>query len=236
MYGLATRKEGCEKMSEETGLSGISSTTFIAGLVAAILVSSSLSTVIATQWARGPQGETGPQGIQGIQGVQGEPAKEVNVTNLPLDEQGNLKVSNSKNVQVINVFKDLNVTFKLSGMTDYLSNSIEVGDFNEIYIYVSMRYWTATSWGTSLSWPMFWFVKGTVDGIGANSVIESGSQSFRISGPYNGKPVNGSSRYLVWAPSIQIEIESRPLEGVTGPGPGPFNGWALVSVSLYLKS
>ena len=59
-------------MSKRTSLSGISSTTFIAGLVAAILVSSSLSTVIATQWAKGPQGEIGPQGIQGPQGSQGD--------------------------------------------------------------------------------------------------------------------------------------------------------------------
>jgi len=77
------RKEGSEKMSKGKSLSGISSTTFIAGLVAAILVSSSLSTVIATQWARGPHGavglqglkgdvgDTGPQGLQGIQGEQG---------------------------------------------------------------------------------------------------------------------------------------------------------------------
>jgi len=59
-------------MVKNKSLSGISSTTFIAGLVAAILVSSSLSTVIATQWARGPQGEQGPQGIQGIQGPKGD--------------------------------------------------------------------------------------------------------------------------------------------------------------------
>lgn len=79
---FVARAHGSEKMSKRN-LSGISSTTFIAGLVAAILVSSSLSTVIATQWARGPQGETGPQGpaghqgeigsqgVQGLQGVQG---------------------------------------------------------------------------------------------------------------------------------------------------------------------
>ena len=51
---------------------GISGTTLIVGLVVAILVASSLSTVITTQWARGPTGEQGPQGIKGIQGSQGE--------------------------------------------------------------------------------------------------------------------------------------------------------------------
>lgn len=54
---------------------------FITGLIIAILVSSALSTVIATQWAIGPQGPVGPQGpkgdkgdtgSQGLQGPQGE--------------------------------------------------------------------------------------------------------------------------------------------------------------------
>ena len=63
-------------MSKEMSL-GISNRTFIAGLIVAILASSALSTVIATQWAKGPQGpkgdkgDAGPQGIQGLQGLQG---------------------------------------------------------------------------------------------------------------------------------------------------------------------
>ena len=65
-------------MNNKTG--GISTTMFISGIVLAILVSSALSTVIATQFAVGPQGPMGPQGPkgdtgdrgpQGIQGVQG---------------------------------------------------------------------------------------------------------------------------------------------------------------------
>lgn len=44
---------------------------FIAGLIAAILVSSALSLVVATQLATGPQGPEGAQGPQGVQGVQG---------------------------------------------------------------------------------------------------------------------------------------------------------------------
>jgi hypothetical protein len=72
---------------------GVSSRTFIAGLIIAILVSSALSTTVATQLAvgpegpkgdtgdqgpqgstgpQGPQGEQGPQGIQGIQGPKGD--------------------------------------------------------------------------------------------------------------------------------------------------------------------
>jgi len=56
---------------------GISKTTFITGLIIAILASGALSTVIATQWAIGPEGpkgdrgDTGPQGTRGEQGIQG---------------------------------------------------------------------------------------------------------------------------------------------------------------------
>jgi len=80
------RKQGREKMSKEIGL-GISRTTFIAGLIIAVLASSALSTGVAMtvisqgpqgpqgpkgdQGEQGPQGETGPQGPQGIQGEQG---------------------------------------------------------------------------------------------------------------------------------------------------------------------
>jgi hypothetical protein len=66
---------------------GISRTTFIVGLIIAILASSVISTVVSMQWAlvqgpkgdkgdqgdAGPQGEQGPQGPQGPQGEQGPP-------------------------------------------------------------------------------------------------------------------------------------------------------------------
>jgi len=64
-------------MTEAISL-GISSRTFIAGLIIAILASSALSTTVATQLAvgpkgpQGPQGEQGPQGLQGPQGEQGQ--------------------------------------------------------------------------------------------------------------------------------------------------------------------
>jgi hypothetical protein len=56
---------------------GTSKTSFIAGLIIAILASSAISTVVSMQWAKGPkgdkgdQGDTGPQGTQGTQGLQG---------------------------------------------------------------------------------------------------------------------------------------------------------------------
>ena len=67
-------------MTEEVTISfaGVSRKTFIAGVIVAILASSALSTVVATQLVAGPQGpkgdkgDAGPQGEQGIQGLQGE--------------------------------------------------------------------------------------------------------------------------------------------------------------------
>ena len=68
-------------MSEGKNLIGISRTTFVVGLVVAILISSVASTVVYTQIVGkgpkgdkgdiGPPGPTGPQGTQGIQGPQG---------------------------------------------------------------------------------------------------------------------------------------------------------------------
>ena len=49
----------------------VSMTVFLAGLIAAILISSVVSTVVSTQWAVGPQGPEGPQGPQGEQGETG---------------------------------------------------------------------------------------------------------------------------------------------------------------------
>lgn len=65
-------------MSEGKSL-GISNRTFVVGLIIAILAASIFSTVVATQWATGPQGpkgdkgDTGPEGPAGATGPQGEP-------------------------------------------------------------------------------------------------------------------------------------------------------------------
>ena len=55
---------------------GISQTVFVGGLIFAIVTSSLLSTLVATQWgiAQGPKGDkgdTGPQGLAGLHGEQG---------------------------------------------------------------------------------------------------------------------------------------------------------------------
>jgi len=64
-------------MSEGINLAGISSKTFVVGIVIAILASSAISTVAITQFGliQGPQGEkgnTGPKGPQGEQGPAGQ--------------------------------------------------------------------------------------------------------------------------------------------------------------------
>ena len=72
---MSKEEKGSEKVSEKEvviSFAGVSLRNFIVGLIIAILASSALSTVVATQWARGPQGETGPQGGTGSQGPQGE--------------------------------------------------------------------------------------------------------------------------------------------------------------------
>jgi len=61
-------------MSKEKSLAGLSTTTFIVGLVAAILASSLISTVATTQLGlvQGPKGDKGDVGPQGPQGETGE--------------------------------------------------------------------------------------------------------------------------------------------------------------------
>ena len=65
-------------MSEGKSL-GISNKMFIAGLITAILASSILSTVIATQWAIGPQGPAGATGSQGEPGIGFDPVGLVSI-------------------------------------------------------------------------------------------------------------------------------------------------------------
>jgi hypothetical protein len=57
----------------KTSSTGISTTIFVAGLIIAILISSGISTLVATQLpgTKGPKGNTGSQGPQGPQGLQG---------------------------------------------------------------------------------------------------------------------------------------------------------------------
>ena len=60
---------GSDTMSSKVG--GISMTMFVTGLVVAILASSALSTLIATQFAVGQQGPAGLQGLKGDKGDAG---------------------------------------------------------------------------------------------------------------------------------------------------------------------
>jgi hypothetical protein len=72
---------------------GISNQMFVAGLIIAIIASSALSTVIATQLAVGPQGpkgdkgDTGPQGEQGPPGAWGAPDYDSGWMRIDTDER-----------------------------------------------------------------------------------------------------------------------------------------------------
>lgn len=66
-------------MSEWKNLVGISRTTFVLGIVIAILASSIVSTLVSMQLAKGPKGDkgdTGPQGPQGLPGTDGVNGKD----------------------------------------------------------------------------------------------------------------------------------------------------------------
>jgi len=71
---LAFRTLDCpsdNQMSQEKSIKGISRTVFLTGIVAAVIVSTLLSSVIAIQWAKGPKGDPGSNGETGLQGIQG---------------------------------------------------------------------------------------------------------------------------------------------------------------------
>ena len=56
-----------ESMSKST----VTMRTFVVGLVIAILVASAVSSVVSTQFARGPQGQKGDTGATGVTGGAG---------------------------------------------------------------------------------------------------------------------------------------------------------------------
>ena len=79
-------------------------------------------------------------------GSTGDPTKNVTVTNFPLDEEGNLKVSFKKTTKVIGVVKDLNLSWVTGTKTIYVSNTISVDDFSEVYVFASVSYSTIGPW------------------------------------------------------------------------------------------
>jgi len=65
------------EVSEGSSLIGISKTTFVVGIIVAILASSLISTIVSMQFGlvqgpKGEKGDTGDTGSQGPQGIQGE--------------------------------------------------------------------------------------------------------------------------------------------------------------------
>lgn len=91
-------------MSEGKNPVGISRTTFIIGLIIAVLASSLISTAVSLKWAliQGPKGEKGDQGQQGLQGLLGEQGPQG-----PQGEEGPTVVFAKWNVSWITITNDL---------------------------------------------------------------------------------------------------------------------------------
>ena len=151
----------------------------------------------------------------------------VNVTNFPLDEQGNLKVSSGAFSKVITVTKDLNLSWTGGVDNHYVWEifTVETDGYSELYLYISVRNWTVPMQSINSN---IYFI---VDGIAANVGKEKGSSSFTIVHEYEdyGYPINASARYYVWGTTARIHVEANAAD----PYPA---GWVLVSVSLYLRN
>jgi len=153
-----------------------------------------------------------------------KPVSEVYVTNLPLDEQGNLKVSFAKATKVITVVKDLNLSWVTGSRTIHFPNTISVDGFSEVYVFASVSYSTIGQWQFGYN-PI-----GSLDGIEVEIPYESGSTSTQRSDAYSPLPLSISARFTVWAPEFKMRLWTY---GNLVQYP---NGWMLVSVSLYLRN
>ena len=157
------------------------------------------------------------------QALRGKEPVEVEVTNFPLDEEGNLKVSTGATSKVITVVKDLNLSWISHPSTLYWTDLIEVEGYSESYVYVNIRNWTE---GFDLNIYQY----ASVDGIEANIPMESGTRSRGQSEPSTGSYNSTmTSRFLIWAPQIRLCISVHDYGWDT-------DGWLLVSVSLYLRN
>ncbi len=151
------------------------------------------------------------------QAPKGKESTEVEVTNFPLDEQGNLRVSYGAS-KVITVEKDLNVSYPdhyWQALPLFTTAPIEVDGFKEFYVYFGIRNWTSN---VELSF----VVISIVDGIESYVQPEGGSTNVLTT-----TLQNVSARYYVWGSTVKIGIYGR-AETV--------GGWLLVSVSLYLRN
>ena len=149
------------------------------------------------------------------QALKGKESTEVEVTNFPLDEQGNFKISFLKTSKVITVVKDLNVSF--SGLVYpypykyYFTEPIAIDGYTQQYLYLDIKNWT------TLTGVYVW-----VEFITDNIIYES-SYEASVSGE-----ATSMIPYEPMAPTIRIRItaESRTY----------YAGSVLVSISLYLRN
>jgi len=110
-------------MSTEEKYVGISKTTFLVGLLIAIIASSLISTLVAMQWAviqgpKGDKGDTGEQGPQGLQGEQG-PQGPQGLPSVFASKAANDSISTTETVEYTDV-SNMSVTLTLSEESDVL--------------------------------------------------------------------------------------------------------------------
>jgi len=147
----------------------------------------------------------------------------VYVTNFPLDEQGNLKVSSGVTSKVITVVKGLNLSWT-TAQYDYEEFVVDVDGYKEFVVYASFSNWT-----TYCSfWANMRFVSDEIE-VWASPEDHSISGDTEYDTPYT-VPRDMSALYHVRGPAVVIRVSASRFWA------HPSDGWVLASVSLYLRN
>ncbi|NIO36839.1 hypothetical protein GTO27_03950 [Candidatus Bathyarchaeota archaeon] len=148
----------------------------------------------------------------------------VNVTNFPLDEHGNLKVSSGVTSEVITLASDYNMSW-IEGRRGHTSFTADVAEYNEVVVYASFKNWTTE--GDCHVGLVF-----SVDGIGIYAWTEDEFRwgSWEVYMPYR-FPSSRSYLYHIRGTEARLYIEFYPSDYSNNPA-----GWILVSISLYLRN
>ncbi len=220
-------------MSEGKSLTGISKTTFIAGLIVAILASSALSTVVATQWAiiQGPKGDKGdtgpqgPQGEQGLQGIQGETGPQG-----PQGEQGPQGIQGPPGLPGVfavswsNETTSTTETFNYVDMAD-MSVTLTINETSDVLILVSTEAYP--------DWDEFIIIRALVNGEVANpgatwltpTITDSvGGDSYLLG--------IGSYTYNFYEPSVSPGTYSVKVQWVVSGGTADVFNRTLIVIAL----
>ena len=123
----------------------ISIKMFFAAIIVAILASSLISTLVATQWAKGPKGDKGEQGPPGPMGPQGPPGPSV----IPLASADAYWCVSTSSTQWVDI--------------DGMSVTITVNRTSHLLIMFSSEFEGSRTYSNGLSITWLW-VRALVDG------------------------------------------------------------------------